>query len=343
MLVGAIAAFGMILWRRKRAEMGVCVALRDVKSLQQLRTSFQKILPASHVAAFTAGWLIKPKHAAVHQKLLYLLRRRTVKLDHPKRWVPATGLARLQLAEADDILPVLLGESDTFGLLQEDAFLVVRFRILPRGRQTLRSRLFGPLLSSCKAASLSVRPVVLWESTQQASRTQRTLRIAPHPQAPTLQSTSTVAGSSPPRLARSTRRPRLPAVLPKEEDSDTGRVAVSHRRPSCGRATSDKRGADGAKYTTLQSTPSAEDVYNLQLSKTPARTLEKAVHELEAHDVGKRHRLPTSRSHCSQHRLDLSEQGEERLSERLPGDTHTVAEMLLDEALWSPRSTGLSI
>ena len=59
-------------------------------------------------------------------------------------WVAATGLARVRLAEAEDILPVLTGASDTLDLLLEDAYLVVRFRILPRGRLSARARLLGP-------------------------------------------------------------------------------------------------------------------------------------------------------------------------------------------------------
>eukprot|EP00964_Phaeocystis_antarctica_P023741 scaffold13273_cov64-Phaeocystis_antarctica.AAC.1 len=50
--------------------MGVCVALSNVKSIQQLRTSFQDGLPRSHVAAFTGGWLLTREHSAPHGKLL---------------------------------------------------------------------------------------------------------------------------------------------------------------------------------------------------------------------------------------------------------------------------------
>merc|ERR1712086_493146 len=107
LLAGVLTALIIHLWRRARAEMVVCRALHDVRSIQQLRTSFQEGLPRSHVAAITGGWLVKPGHTAAHGKLLQLLRWRTVKLDRAKPWVAATGLARLRLAEADDILPVL--------------------------------------------------------------------------------------------------------------------------------------------------------------------------------------------------------------------------------------------
>ena len=39
---------------------------------------------------------------------------------------------------------MLTGASDTLDLLLEDAYLVVRFRILPRGRLNARARLLGP-------------------------------------------------------------------------------------------------------------------------------------------------------------------------------------------------------
>lgn len=175
--------------------MGVCMALRDVKSIQQLRTTFQEGLPSSHVAAFVGGWLVRPEHTAAHGKLLLLLKRRSVKLDRPKPWIAATGLARLRLAEADDILPVLLGESGTLDLLCKDAHLVVRFRVLPRGRQTLRARLFSPrpavLLRPSKPTSLSRGRI--WAG----SAARAGARAAAH------------LGVSPPQLAISTRRPRL--------------------------------------------------------------------------------------------------------------------------------------
>ena len=175
--------------------MGVCMALRDVKSIQQLRTTFQEGLPSSHVAAFVGGWLVRPEHTAAHGKLLLLLKRRSVKLDRPKPWIAATGLARLRLAEADDILPVLLGESGTLDLLCKDAHLVVRFRVLPRGRQTLQARLFSPrpavLLRPSKPMSLS--PGRTWAG----SAARAGARAVAH------------LGVSPPQLAISTRRPRL--------------------------------------------------------------------------------------------------------------------------------------
>jgi len=117
---------------------------RAAQSLEQLRASFQTNLPTSHFAKFTGGWLVLPEHTAAHGKLLELLRQRSIVLDSAQPWVAATGLARVLLAEADDILPVLLGESDTLDLLLEDAYLVVRFSVLPRGRITTRARLLGP-------------------------------------------------------------------------------------------------------------------------------------------------------------------------------------------------------
>lgn len=147
LLVGIVANFALFVWRRNQAELGVCMQLRDVQNLEQLRASFQNNLPTSHVARFTGGWLILPKHTAAHRKLLQLLRQRAVVLDSAQPWIAATGLARLLLAKADDILPVLLGESDKLDLRSSrsnDAHLVVRFRIVPRGHQTVRARMLGP-------------------------------------------------------------------------------------------------------------------------------------------------------------------------------------------------------
>jgi len=142
--VCAVATCALFMWRRNQTELGVCMPLRQVQSLEQLRASFQTSLPTSHFAKFTGGWLVLPEHTAAHGKLLELLRRRSVVLDSAQPWVAATGLARVRLAEADDILPVLLGESDTLDLLLDHAYLVVRFSILPRGRVTPRARLLGP-------------------------------------------------------------------------------------------------------------------------------------------------------------------------------------------------------
>ena len=195
LFVASIGVCGFSLWRRTRSEMGVCMALRDVKSIQQLRTTFQEGLPSSHVAAFIGGWLVKPEHTAAHGKLLQLLKRRSVKLDRPKPWIAATGLARLRLAEADDILPVLLGESGTLDLFCKDAHLVVRFRVLPRGRETLRARLFSPrptvLLRPSKPKSLSHGRIWAGSAARAGARA------------------ATHLGVSPPQLAISTRRPRL--------------------------------------------------------------------------------------------------------------------------------------
>lgn len=144
LLVCVVATCALFVWRRNRTELGVCMRLRKVQGLKQLRASFQTHLPTSHFAKFTGGWLVLPEHTAAHGKLLDLLRQRSVVLDSAQPWVAASGLARVRLAEADDILPVLLGESDTLDLLLEDAYLVVRFSILPRGRITTRARLLGP-------------------------------------------------------------------------------------------------------------------------------------------------------------------------------------------------------
>ena len=65
--------------------------------------------------------------------------------------------------------------------------------------------------------------------------------------------------------------------------------------------------------------------------------METAGREVEEHDVGKKHLLPTPRSPCLQHRFDLTEQGETRRrmeTRRLSGDTDAAAEMLLNEALF---------
>ena len=144
LLVCVVATCALFMWRRNRSELGVCMPLREVQSLEQLRASFLTNLPTSHFSKFTGGWLVLPEHTAAHGKLLELLRQRSIVLDSAQPWVAATGLARVLLAEADDILPVLLGESDTLDLLLEDAYLVVRFSVLPRGRITTRARLLGP-------------------------------------------------------------------------------------------------------------------------------------------------------------------------------------------------------
>ena len=144
LLICVVATCALFMWRRNRSELGVCMPLREVQSLEQLRASFLTNLPTSHFSKFTGGWLVLPEHTAAHGKLLELLRQRSIVLDSAQPWVAATGLARVLLAEADDILPVLLGESDTLDLLLEDAYLVVRFSVLPRGRITTRARLLGP-------------------------------------------------------------------------------------------------------------------------------------------------------------------------------------------------------
>ena len=273
------------------------MALRDVRSIQQLRTSIQEGLPRSHVAAFTGGWLVKPGHTAAHGKLLQLLGRRTVKLDRAKPWIAATGLARLRLTETEDILPVLLGESGTLDLLCKDAYVVVRFRVLPRGRQTLRARLFG--------LRPSPRGTVLWRVRQS-----RSSRGAP--------SKSPLPKKQP--ITRVRRKGRTVAPHDHPPMTNTGlvqtRLAKSTLRP---RLSQD-----------------AKDAQSLSTSfKVRAITMEKVGREIEEQDVGKKHRLPTPRSHCSQHRLDLTERGEARReTRRLSGDTDAAAKMLLDEALF---------
>ena len=294
LLAGSVTALIIHLWRRIQAEKGVCMALRDVKSIQQLRTSIQEGLPRSHVAAFTGGWLVKPGHTAAHGKLLQLLGRRTVKLDRAKPWIAATGLARLRLTETEDILPVLLGESGTLDLLCKGAYVVVRFRVLPRGRQTLRARLFGPrpsprgtvlwrMRQSCSSrGALSKSPLPKKQPITRVRRKGRT--VAPHDHPP-----MTNTGLVQTRLAKSTLRPRL-----SQDGKDAQSLSTSF--------------------------------------KVRAITMEKVGREIEEQDVGKKHR---SRSHCSQHRLDLTEQGEARReTRRLSGDTDAAAEMLLNEALY---------
>ena len=79
----------------------------------------------------------------------------------------------------------------------------------------------------------------------------------------------------------------------------------------------------------------AKHAQSLSSFEVRAITMEKIGRETEEHDVGKKHRLPTPRSHCSQHRLDFTEQGETRTeTRRLSGDTDAAAEMLLNEALF---------
>lgn len=141
--VGVVAICALFMWRRNRSELGVCMPLRKVQSLDQLRRSFQTSLPESHRARFTGGWLILPEHTAAHGKLLQLLQRRTIVLNSAQPWIAATGLARV-LVGGYDILPVLLGESNLLDLLLDDAYLVVRFRVVARGRQTICARLLGP-------------------------------------------------------------------------------------------------------------------------------------------------------------------------------------------------------
>ena len=274
------------------------MTLRDVRSIQQLRTSIQEGLPRSHVAAFTGGWLVKPGHTAAHGKLLQLLGRRTVKLDRAKPWIAATGLARLRLTETEDILPVLLGESGTLDLLCKNAYVVVRFRVLPRGRQTLRARLFG--------LRPSPRGTVLWRVRQS-----RSSRGAP--------SKSPLPKKQP--ITRVRRKGRTVAPHDHPPMTNTGlvqtRLAKSTLRP---RLSQDAKDAQSLSTTSF---------------KVRAITMEKVRREIEEHDVGKKHRLPTPRSHCSQHRLDLTEQGEARReTRRLSGDTDAAAEVLLNEALY---------
>ena len=77
--------------------------------------------------------------------------------------------------------------------------------------------------------------------------------------------------------------------------------------------------------------------------KVRAVTMETAGREVEEHDVGKKHLLPTPRSPCLQHRFDLTEQGETRRrmeTRRLSGDTDAAAEMLLNEALFFSLARG---
>ena len=329
LLAGVLTALIIHLWRRARAEMVVCRALHDVRSIQQLRTSFQEGLPRSHVAAFTGGWLVKPGHTAAHGKLLQLLRWRTVKLDRAKPWVAATGLARLRLAEADDILPVLLGESGTLDLLCKDAYIVVRFRILPRGRQTLRARLFGPrpiklLQARSPRGASSKSPLPRKQLTRDGGKGRT---VVPHDHPPVSNT-----GLSPTRLAKSTLRPRLSSAFLSQ--GEMGQLGVQRRR-SFGRAPPDQGKAEGAMGAAMRWMEDAKHAQSLSSFEVRAITMEKIGRETEEHDVGKKHRLPTPRSHCSQHRLDFTEQGETRTeTRRLSGDTDAAAEMLLNEALF---------
>ena len=172
LLGGVVATCALLMWRRNRTELGVCMPLREVQTLEELRASFQNNLPTTHVARFTGGWLILPEHTAAHGELLQLLRQRSIRLDSAQPWIAATGLTRVLLAEAEDILPVLLGESETLDLLLEDAYLVVRFRILPRGSITTRARLLGPRAAA--VANPPPAPRIVYVEPQKATSLKRT-------------------------------------------------------------------------------------------------------------------------------------------------------------------------
>ena len=166
-----VAACAMLVWRRNRSELGVCLRLRDVQSTEQLRTSFRDRLGPTHFARFTGGWLVLPEHAAAHGTLMHLLHSGTVELNRAQPWLSATGLARVMLTEADDVLPVLLGRADTLDLLLEDAYLVVRFSALPRGgKLSWWARLWAPRPATlANAGSVQSPRVVFVEPPKQTN------------------------------------------------------------------------------------------------------------------------------------------------------------------------------
>ena len=201
---------------------------------------------------------------------------------------------------------------------------MVRFRVHPRGRQTLRARLFGPRpLSLLQDRSpLQARNPLHARNPLQArnprgshdkgrrpkrqhAKSPRPRQTAPHDLLTHDHPPMTSTALSPAHLARSSRRPRL--------------------------------ATEGATNPT----PIPNDSQSPQSFTMRALTMEKVGREVEEHTVGKSHRLATPRSDCSrsQHRLDFTEAGEMvrlgvRLGEmRLQGDTDAVAEMLLDEAV----------
>lgn len=155
------------LWYVSRCtnpELGVCMLLRDAPGrLDELRASFEARLPPTHHAAFTGAWLVLPEHAEPYAQLLGLVQEGSVVLGLAQPWVAAHGIARVFLADAEDVLPKLLGVPGySLDLLLEGAMLVVRFRVTPHDTTPPASQLERAMqrLRAPRAATLAREPPI---------------------------------------------------------------------------------------------------------------------------------------------------------------------------------------
>ena len=167
---------------------------------------------------------------------------------------------------------MLLGESGTLDhdLLCKDAYIVVRFRVLPRGRHTLRARMFGP------------RPIALLQAPRSpATRRPRGAKsllpkrggwkagtVAAHDDPPVVSNTR--LSDNPRGLAKPTLRPWLSAASLSQED--VGQLGVQ-RQCFFGRALPDEGKAEGATSAAMRWIEDAKGVQTLPSFKVEAVTI----------------------------------------------------------------------